>query len=358
MNSNPWKYVASDKMLGSTILPSLTIQPCSKSAPSCVMRYSTYVKDGVTKEVCRDFSETEIREVVTLIDGVLDALPEATRAIGPSEDAPVAFNVTDLPDHLEHLAGNASAQVGNFIATLAMRIRMMLADRRLGPLIAPDTPVSLEQWLEAYVGQDRAADGPIAVLDLSLVSSDVVHIAVAVIARLVFEATQRHRRLNEDELPTVLVLEEAHSFVRRSRRDEENTVSPTTLCRQTFERIAREGRKFGLGLVLSSQRPDEISPTVLGQCNTFILHRIVNDQDQQLVGRIVPDNLGSLLRELPSLPSRQAVMFDIEFIDGVEEPYYKTEFGSVEAKVNKIALRTMERNRNGESALGDVETAR
>ena len=111
---------------------------------------------------------------------------------------------------------------------------MMLADRRLGPLIAPDTSVSLEQWLEAYVGKDRAADGPIAVLDLSLVSSDVVHIAVAVIARLVFEAIQRHRRLNEDELPTVLVLEEAHSFVRRSRRDEENTVSPTTLCRQTF----------------------------------------------------------------------------------------------------------------------------
>jgi len=63
-----------------------------------------------------------------------------------------------------------------------------------------------------------------------------------------------------------------------------------------------------LGLVLSSQRPSELSPTVLAQCNTFLLHRIVNDADQHLVARLVPDNVGGLLRELPSLPSRQAIL--------------------------------------------------
>ncbi len=80
------------------------------------------------------------------------------------------------------------------------------------------------------------------------------------------------------------------------------------MCKQTFERIAREGRKFGLGLVLSSQRPSELSETVLAQCNTFILHRIVNDRDQQLVKRLVPDNLAGLLGELPSLPTRRAIL--------------------------------------------------
>src|SRR5262249_39248668 len=104
-----------------------------------------------------------------------------------------------------------------------------------------------------------------------------------------------------------LVLEEAHSFVQR--RDNSDAAPPAThMCRETFERIAREGRKFGLGLVLSSQRPSELSPTVLAQCNTFLLHRIVNDRDQELVKRLVPDNLGQLLRELPNLPSRQAVL--------------------------------------------------
>ena len=109
-------------------------------------------------------------------------------------------------------------------------------------------------------------------------------------------------------LPTVLVLEEAHTFVRRGKDDDGPASSPTQLCREVFERIAREGRKFGLGLVLSSQRPSELSPTVLAQCNTFLLHRIVNDADQNLVARLVPDNVGGLLRELPSLPSRQAVL--------------------------------------------------
>ena len=75
-----------------------------------------------------------------------------------------------------------------------------------------------------------------------------------------------------------------------------------------FEKIAREGRKFGLGLVLSSQRPSELSQTVLSQCNTFLLHRISNDKDQELVHKLVPDNLQGLLRDLPSLPSRHAIL--------------------------------------------------
>jgi hypothetical protein len=131
-----------------------------------------------------------------------------------------------------------------------------------------------------------------------------------VFARLVFEASQRYRklRLGGEPLPTVLVLEEAHTFIKRGRDGEDGLPSPSRLCRETFERIAREGRKFGVGLVLSSQRPSELSPTVLAQCNTFLLHRIVNDSDQDLVRRLVPDNVGTLLRDLPSLPSRQAIL--------------------------------------------------
>ena len=76
----------------------------------------------------------------------------------------------------------------------------------------------------------------------------------------------------------------------------------------TFEKIAKEGRKFGLGLIISSQRPYELSSTVLSQCNTFLLHRIVNDVDQKLVSKLVPDNLGKILNELPTLPTRKAIL--------------------------------------------------
>jgi hypothetical protein len=124
---------------------------------------------------------------------------------------------------------------------------------------------------------------------------------------MVFEALQRYVKLNRVALPTVLVMEEAHTFIKRYKDDAEDQ-NAAALCCQVFERIAREGRKFGLGLVLSSQRPSELSPTVLSQCNTFLLHRISNDRDQELVYRLVPDNLRGLLRELPSLPSQHAIL--------------------------------------------------
>jgi DNA helicase HerA-like ATPase len=257
-----------------------------------------------------DFDETEVRYIIQLIVNVLGMLPEVSEDSPISEDAPVAFDIKNLPDHLEQIASESPVgQAAQFVATLSMRIRMMLADRRLGPVVNPlQHSVTFEQWLEKYIGKDKAENGELAIIDLSLLPSDVLHIVIAVVARIVFEAIHRYRNLNDKELPTVLVLEEAHTFVKRGTDEEPEIPTPSQMCRQTFERIAREGRKFGLGLVLSSQRPSELSPTVLAQCNTFLLHRIVNDRDQELVGKLVPDNLGGLLKELPSLPSRQAIL--------------------------------------------------
>ena len=265
---------------------------------------------SANSEGYNDFNETDLRDIIASVDKVLAELPYQPKEGVLSEDAPVEFDVATLPDHLDMIASEApGGQTAQFLATLTMRIRMMLADRRLGPVVNPDEQsITFQQWLESYIGKDQAKNGELAILDLSLVPSDVLHIVIAVVARIVFEATQRYRKLNDKELPTVLVLEEAHTFVKRGGDEESDSPTPVQMCRQTFERIAREGRKFGLGLVLSSQRPSELSPTVLAQCNTFLLHRIVNDRDQELVGKLVPDNLGGLLKELPSLPSRQAIL--------------------------------------------------
>ena len=253
-----------------------------------------------------DFSDTDLRAVLGAVDKVLDSLPKPASSVGPSEDAPIPFEVEDLPNHVDFLATGEGAS--QFVGTLTMRIRMMLADRRLGPLLVPSEQITFAQWLEDYIGSNQAENGQVAILDLSLVPSDVLHVVIAVIARIVFEATQRYRKLRREELPTILVLEEAHTFIQRGMTDETGPPTAAHMCRLTFERIAREGRKFGLGLVLSSQRPSELSPTVLAQCNTFLLHRIVNDRDQELVSKLVPDVLGGLLKELPSLPTRQAIL--------------------------------------------------
>ena len=132
-------------------------------------------------------------------------------------------------------------------------------------------------------------------------------IITAVVARMIFEAQQRYLKLNKQCLPTVLVLEEAHYFVKRYNDNAEDT-DPAIQCCKMFEKIAREGRKFGLGLVLSSQRASELSPTVLSQCNSFLLHRISNDQDQKLIHRLLPDNMRGILHEMPSFASQHAVL--------------------------------------------------
>ncbi|OPY65053.1 MAG: AAA-like domain protein [Syntrophorhabdaceae bacterium PtaU1.Bin034] len=257
-----------------------------------------------------DFTVADLESVRDNLDALARTLPDMGCAAAISEDAPLYFDVNMLAEHLDRIAIDQGGNVAGFIHTLGLRIRGMLADQRLGAVIGREPPTSFDAWLKDYVGDNAASNGMLAIIDLSLVPSEIIHIVISVLARLIFEALQRYRRSHPagKALPTVLVLEEAHSFIRRGRDDESPAGTPTQLCREAFERIAREGRKFGLGLVLSSQRPYEVSPTVLAQCNTFLLHRIVNDTDQNLVARLVPDNVGGLLRELPSLPSRQAIL--------------------------------------------------
>lgn len=225
-----------------------------------------------------------------------------------SEDIPVPFEGENLVSYLEALAKeNGSEQ---YVEYLVARIRTMLSDTRMKPVTNDaEQRVDLAKWLESYIGKDVAGenDSCVSIIDLSLVPNEITHLVTAVISRIIFESLQRYRRLNNKSLPTVLVAEEAHTFIKRYRDDPDNQ-DVAAVCCQVFEKIAREGRKFGLGLVISSQRPSELSPTVLSQCNTFLLHRISNDRDQEQVHKMVPDNLRGLLRELPSLPSQHAIL--------------------------------------------------
>jgi len=247
------------------------------------------------------------------VDRLLELASLAHSAFGGNEgdtlpadvDAPCEFKGDSLLRSVEATA--EMFNVSEYAETMLIRIRSLLADTRMKSIISDTEGLSLHEWLSTYVGKDSAKNECITVLDLSLVPTEIVHIITAVVARVVFEALQRYRKLNAVTLPTVLIMEEAHTFIKRYKEDAENQDAASVCC-QVFERIAREGRKFGLGLVLSSQRPSELSQTVLSQCNTFLLHRISNDRDQELVHKLVPDNLRGLLRELPSLPSQNAIL--------------------------------------------------
>jgi DNA helicase HerA-like ATPase len=268
--------------------------------------YHAFEDKSTGKQVVfyRAFTDLQVENILDKLKIKLGELGGIIYQEGPDEDIPVPFKGADFADHLQMLAEQEG--VSQYVDFLVSRIRTFLSDARMVSVVGDSGTLTLEGWLQEYIGGEER-DERITIIDLSLVPSEVIHVVTAVIARIMFDALQRYLKLNSVVLPTVLVMEEAHTFVKRYKEDAENQDAASVCC-QVFERIAREGRKFGLGLVLSSQRPSELSPTVLSQCNTFLLHRITNDRDQELVHRLVPDNLKGLLRELPSLPSQNAVL--------------------------------------------------
>lgn len=254
-----------------------------------------------------EFTRGEIDELLSLVQSAHATFGGSDTDILPIDaDVPRPFTGDQLLRSVEATAELLG--VSEYVETMQMRIRTLLSDSRMKIVSGPAQDLTLDDWLRNYIGDHQASNGTITIIDLSLVPAEVVHIITAVIARMTLDALQRYRKLHHGKtLPTVLVMEEAHTFIKRYHDDAENQNS-AAICCQVFEKIAREGRKFGLGLVLSSQRPSELSPTVLSQCNSYLLHRISNDRDQELVHKLVPDNLRGLLRDLPSLPSRHAIL--------------------------------------------------
>ena len=251
------------------------------------------------------FRDDEVQSIIELMTAfVNNYLRGLLTKIEFNADTPIQFDGEILADHIEILGKEEDAQ--QYINSLTMRIKTIFSNNRMKSIVK-DNHITLEEWLNSYAGKND--EEHLAIIDLSLVPKDIIYLVTAVIARMIFEALQRYKNEEKEKkpLPTVLVMEEAHTFIQKYNKDSED-FSASKLCTEIFERIAKEGRKFGLGLVLSSQRPSELSSTVLSQCNTFLLHRITNDRDQEIVSRLLPDSLKGTMQELPALPSRHAYL--------------------------------------------------
>lgn len=283
----------------------------NKEENSAISQLADYMQDLITPKLkphCNyDYTKGEIEGLLNLLRKAHHAFGGDMSDITPIDaDTPRPFSGEDFIRSIE-----ATAEIMHtmeHVETMILRTKTLLSDAKLKPVISPESNLSLSEWLNKYICPSDKKRCCITVLDLSLLPAEVTHIITSVMARATLEALQRYRKQNNGlTLPTVLVMEEAHTFIKRYNSDTESECS-TAMCTRVFEKIAREGRKYGLGLVLSSQRPSELSPTVISQCNSFLLHRLSNDRDQEMVSKLVSDNLRGILRELPSLPSRNAIL--------------------------------------------------
>ncbi len=140
----------------------------------------------------------------------------------------------------------------------------------------------------------------ITVLDLSGVPFDIVNVIVSLIARMVFDFNFWNK--SKSDFPVLLVFEEAHNYLPQIPS------AHNRAARRTVERIAKEGRKYGVGCMIVSQRPSELSETILSQCNNFVTLRLTNPTDQNYVRKLVPDSFSGLFDLLPTLRPGEALI--------------------------------------------------
>jgi len=223
-------------------------------------------------------------------------------------DTPIYFSLNDLLGKVRaknvERVGDRNKQgpmFGDFDRFL-MRIESKLNDTRYDFLLKPqtrNTSASMSELLRDFVG---LGDPKVAVtvIDLSSVPFDVRPTVAAQIGRLAFEFNYWNPKYRE--FPILLMCEEAHAYIPRAPE------SQFAGSRKSMERIAKEGRKYGVGLGIVSQRPHEVSETVLAQCGTFICLRITNPDDQAYVRRLVPESEGDLVSVLAGLGRGEALV--------------------------------------------------
>jgi uncharacterized protein len=189
------------------------------------------------------------------------------------------------------------------------RFESKIAQERLGFLFGAEADnATLEGTLKSLIGYG-AKNSNVTVIDLSGVPFEVLSITVSLISRILFEYGYYYKVLRSNagepinsDAPLLLVYEEAHKYVPNSE------LTRFRASKLSIERIAKEGRKYGVTLLLSSQRPSEISETIFSQCSNFLAMRLTNPNDQSYVARLLPDTLGNLCDKLPTLGAGEALL--------------------------------------------------
>lgn len=244
-----------------------------------------------------------------LLEGRQIENSSATPALGlprVTVDTPIYFSLDDVitkvrAKNIERVSNRQGPMFGDFDRFL-MRIESKLNDTRYDFLLKPikrNSSASLSAMLRDFVGLG-AQKAAVTVIDLSSVPFDVRPTVAAQIGRLAFEFNYWNPKYRE--FPILLMCEEAHAYIPRASE------SQFAGSRKSMERIAKEGRKYGVGLAVVSQRPHEVSETVLAQCGTFICLRITNPDDQGYVRSLVPESEGDLVSVLAGLGRGEALI--------------------------------------------------
>lgn len=272
---------------------SLMLDRSDSNAPNQAMMFSSAVIDG-KKEFLRDADKTEMEANITL-------------------DSPIPYRLNKLLESLkakdsEMVTGSRGEKQGPYFGKLTrfiQRLETKQKDKRLNFMFCGDDSLLTYDYMAELCSKlmlpSNDGSNGVKIIDFSEVPSDILPLIVSLIARVIFSVQQWAS--TENRHPIAIFCDEAHLYIPANT---EKSIDDASLV--TFERISKEGRKYGIGLVVISQRPSEVNRTVLSQSNNFIAMRLTNVDDQSVVKKLLPDSLGDYAEMLPILDIGEALV--------------------------------------------------
>lgn len=245
---------------------------------------------------------TQKMYIKELIEGLKKNQIQGSEKDKVSVDSPLFFNMEELLDCIKERRDRETSETKKDpFNKMLLKFQSIHNDSRFSFLKTDmSSKKSLAKYFKFLLGLDSNSQKYISVLDLSGLPAEVRTICVGVLTRLCFD--YRYWDMDPENLPLALILEEAHTYI------PEDSSSKYSLCLERVEKVAKEGRKYGLSLIVVTQRPSNISSTVLSQCGTFVTLRLTNDLDQNKIKRLLPDTLGDQAEVLSSLRDGEALV--------------------------------------------------
>jgi len=228
------------------------------------------------------------------------AKPRRTSDSRFTVDTPVPYRISELVALIDERMGRLENKRDlTPFRNLKQRIETVSKDPRYAFMFGSLTVYDSMTQVLGRIFRVPVNNKPLTILELTGIPSEIVNVVVSVLCRLTFDFAL----WSEGQIPVTLVCEEAHRYV------PVNSALGFEPCKRAIAKIAKEGRKYGASLCIVTQRPAEIDPTILSQCNTVFALRMSNDRDQEIVKSAVADTGAGLLEFLPSLGQREAIAF-------------------------------------------------
>lgn len=273
---------------------SLVLDRSDNNAPNQAMLFNKYVVNG-KQELLHEIGQDSIAEAITV-------------------DSPIPFSIEKLIDTLQALdieevpgARAGTTKHGDYFGKLTrfvQRLDAKIKDKRLNFMFSPDAALLKYEYLNTLCETlllPASNGGGVKIIDFSEVPSDILPLIISLVARLIFTVQQWTDR--EKIHPIAIFCDEAHLYLPQNVQKSSDQASV-----DNFERIAKEGRKYGVGLVVVTQRPSEVSRTILSQSGNFIAMRLTNAEDQSIIKKLLPDSLGNFADLLPVLDIGEALV--------------------------------------------------